>query len=300
MFGRALPRKAKTTVFRTSQASKKPQKVIVGAQRAWKFRRNARNFLIIVALGGGLGLFALFCYRLLSGSDIFLLTDIQVTGTKARTEQQIMELAGLYQGMNRFHLDIAEAERRIGVDPWIKEARIHTKWPSGLQITVREHEPFALIPLEEGGEKKLYYLDRGGNLFAEVERGQNLDLPVINGVRAKDDLLGRRFIADGLADRALQLLVLIDRYGMDMTLPIQAVSEIYVDAENGLTLYLVDQPFPVYLGKCQEKGELRTKHRRLTIILERLYSKKQVEAVKEIRMDYIQNKVLVVGADIDG
>lgn len=298
MFGRALPRKPKTTVFRASQANKKPQEIVSGAQRAWKFRRNAKIFFMIVVLGGGLGLLALFCYRLLSGSDIFILTDIQVIGAKARTGQQIMEMAGLYQGMNRFDLDIAEAERRISADPWIQEAHIQTRWPSGLRIAIQEHQPFALASLEEEGEKKLYYLNRSGNLFAEVERGQNLDFPVINGVRPQIDLLDRHFVAGSLAEKALQLLALTDRGSV--VLPIQVVSEIYIDAENGLTLYLMDQPFPVYLGKCQEKGELRTKHHRLTIILERLSAKKQIEAVKEIRMDYTQNKVLVVGANIDG
>ena len=79
-------------------------------------------------------------------------------------------------------------------------------------------------------------------------------------------------------------------------LPIQAVSEVHIDPREGLVIYLVDRPFPVYLGK----DRLQTKYFRLVKVLEQLYAKKQVDAVKEIRMDYSNDKVLVTGAEIDG
>ena len=79
-------------------------------------------------------------------------------------------------------------------------------------------------------------------------------------------------------------------------LPIQAVSEVHIDQKLGLILYLVDRPFPVYFGT----DRLQTKYFRLLKVLEQLYAKKQVDAVKEIRMDYLDDKVLVTGVQIDG
>lgn len=79
-------------------------------------------------------------------------------------------------------------------------------------------------------------------------------------------------------------------------LPIQSVSEVHIDQQQGLIVYLIDQPFPVYFGK----DRLQTKYFRLVKVLEQLYAKKQVDAVKEIRMDYSDDKILVTGAKIDG
>ena len=60
-----------------------------------------------------------------------------------------------------------------------------------------------------------------------------------------------------------------------------------------MTLYLVDYPFPIYFGK----GEVRTKYSRLKRVLEVLYKETEqgmtIADVAYIRMDYLENKVLV-------
>jgi cell division protein FtsQ len=52
---------------------------------------------------------------------------------------------------------------------------------------------------------------------------------------------------------------------------------VHVDQQRGLVLYLVDRPFPVYFGT----GRLQTKYYRLVRVLEQLYAKKQVDALKK-------------------
>ena len=70
----------------------------------------------------------------------------------------------------------------------------------------------------------------------------------------------------------------------------------HLDAKEGLIIYLADRTFPIYFGR----DRLQTKFYRLIRVLDQLYSRKQVDTVKEIRMDYADDKVLVVGSQTDG
>ncbi|MDD2464549.1 MAG: FtsQ-type POTRA domain-containing protein [Desulfobulbus sp.] len=272
----------------------RPQAVVTGAQRSWRWKQLFGNlfltgllFLITATLlwmGG----------RWLLSSDVFRLSDIRITGEQMVSERQILDLAGLQQGGNLLHFDAVRAKEWIESLAWVEHVDIHTQWPSTVEIVVSENQPFALVNVEEGKEHHLYYLSQSGHLFVEVEQGQELDYPVITGVMAGKDVNAGQFVEGSLAASAGQLLKVAARG--NTVLPIQAISEVHVDEGKGVILYLVDRPFPVYFGT----DRLQTKYYRLVRVLEQLYLKKLVDAVKEIRMDYIDDKVLVTGAQIDG
>jgi cell division septal protein FtsQ len=230
----------------------------------------------------------------LLGSDVFRLADIRILGEDKVSERQILDLAGLQQGGNLAEFNAGTAKKRIAMLPWIKHVEIHTRWPSTVEIRVEEFQPFALVNVEEGRARRLYYMSLSGILFAEADQGQELDYPVITGVLAGRDVQSGRFVQGSKAMLARQLLKIVARGST--ILPIQAISEVHLDEERGIILYLVDHPFPVYFGT----DRLYRKYNRLVRVLDQLYAKKLVDAVKEIRMDYIDDKVLVTGAQIDG
>jgi hypothetical protein len=280
-------RKAKVTPYRA-------QSIVSGAQRAWKLKRFSTITMTLTVICCGLLTIFWLTSRLMIRSDIFRLTDIRVSGTHAITDRQILDLAGLQQGGSLLHFDSKAAEARIATNPWVEHVDIKTQWPSTVVVNVQEHQPFALVNVETTKEKRLRYLNHAGRLFAEVGQGQELDFPVITGVFLQKDIVSDHFIKGSFADAAYGVLLLAARG--NAILPIQAVSEVHIDPREGLVIYLVDRPFPVYLGK----DRLQTKYFRLVKVLEQLYAKKQVDAVKEIRMDYSNDKVLVTGAEIDG
>ncbi|MGE4558960.1 MAG: cell division protein FtsQ/DivIB [Desulfobulbus sp.] len=267
---------------------------MTGVQRS----RRWKQLLVSLFLSGLLvGIAALLLWmggRWLLGSDVFRLSDIRITGEQKVSERQILDLAGLQQGGNLMQFDVARAKERIESLPWVNQVEIHTQWPSTVDIVVSEHQPFALVNVEEGKERHLYYLSHSGRLFAEAEQGQELDYPVITGVRADKDVADGRFVQGSVAAAAAHLLQIAAKG--NTVLPIQAISEVHADEAKGVILYLVDRPFPVYFGT----DRLQTKYYRLVRVLEQLYAKKLVDAVKEIRMDYLDDKVLVTGAQIDG
>lgn len=283
-------------LFRRKKAAKgpaKPQGMVAGAQRLWRWKRLIKRAalvcLLVVCAGGGLWGAA----QLLFQSTIFRLTEIKVTGAHIVTQRQILELAGLQQGGGLFRFDARAAAARIETHPWVERAEVRTNWPSAVEIAITEQQPFALVNLEDGKERRLYYANRAGRLFAEAGQGQELDFPVITGVRLDRDVQAGRLAKGSLGDAACILLGLAARG--NAIVPIQAVSEVHVDQKQGLILYLVDRPFPVYFGM----DRLQLKYNRLIKVLEQLYTRKQIDGVKEIRMDYLDDKVLVTGVQID-
>ncbi|ADW16872.1 Polypeptide-transport-associated domain protein FtsQ-type [Desulfobulbus propionicus DSM 2032] len=283
-----LPRK------QTKPVPFRPQALVGGSQRAGKWKRWVKNIvLFLVLLGVAVGMLWLSA-RLLMRSNVFRLSDIRITGEQVVTERQVLDLSGLQHGGSLLRFNVKAAEARIATHPWVERAEIKTQWPSAVEISVIEHQPFALANLESGKEKRLRYVSRSGFLFADAGQGQELDLPVITGVVAQKDVASDVFVKGGLAEAAYNLLQLAAKG--NAILPIQAISEVHIDQKLGLVLYLVDRPFPVYFGA----DRLQTKYYRLVRVLEQLYAKKQVDAVKEIRMDYLDDKVLVTGTQIDG
>ncbi len=270
------------------------QPMVTGTQRAWKLKRFSKITVMLAGLGCALLAAIWLSSQLLIRSDIFRLTDLRVSGIRTLTERQILDLADLQHGGSVLRFNVEAAEARIAAHPWVEQVKIQIHWPSAVEISIRENQPFALVNVEDNKEKRLRYITREGHLFAEVGQGQELDFPVITGVLLKTDIASDAFVKGGLAEAACSILLLAAKG--NAILPIQSVSEVHIDPQQGLILYLIDRPFPVYFGK----DRLQTKYFRLVKVLEQLYAKKQVDTVKEIRMDYADDKILVTGAEIDG
>ena len=138
----------------------------------------------------------------------------------------------------------------------------------------------AIASLGEG----LFYVDRHGVAFAQVLPPEEMDYPVISGLDRES--WPKEVKGTSLAD-ALDFLKYAGRGST--ILPLQNVSEIHLQGEEELTLFLVDRPFAIHLGR----GNIRTKYYRLAKVLYRLYKRKEFDNTAYIRMDYTPNKVLV-------
>ncbi len=273
--------------LKKSSAVTKPQAGLVGGRQEKQGHRLSRTGLLVFALCLLVVTGGWFSYRLLVASDIFRLTEVSVNGNSSLRDRRIIEATGLTQGTNLLGFDVATAETKAQALSWVDQVDIQIAWPSRVVISVREHKPLALVAVDGDNGGQLHYIDQDGTVFAPVRLGQDIDFPVITGRLADSGLDGNQVTAGTPAAAALRFLSLAARG--NAILPVQAVSEVHVDPDQGLIVYLVDRPFPIYMGE----NRIRTKYYRLVKILERLYRKKQIEGIKEIRMDYTENKVLV-------
>ncbi|PID72850.1 MAG: hypothetical protein CSB34_00025 [Desulfobulbus propionicus] len=231
---------------------------------------------------------------LLMQSDTFRVTDLRVRGNRVTSPEQILSAAGVEQGINLFAVKKKAVTGRIAELDWVKEARVTKLWPSGLEISISEHRPVALVNVKKGDGNVLYYIDKYGELFAQVEKGQDVDFPVITGISNVDGEQGLTEISEQKTTQAALHILKYAARG-NANLPIQSISEIHVDKDEGLIVYLVEHPFPIYFGI----ENVYTKYYRLVKILERLYRKEQIAGVMYIRVEYMENKILVARADFD-
>lgn len=258
-------------------------------QRPLKLKRLVRIINFCLAAGILAGVIGWFSAELLMKSDIFLVASVEVTGNKVVTEHAVLEKAGLSRGIKMLDFNIRDAEKRICSLPWVAGVDIRRRWPSTVAIDVREHKPLALINIPENNGGRLFYLDQNGLVFVRVGSADDLDFPVLNGSSLNGDLENNRVVEHSMTDKALHFLRLAAKG--NQVLPLQAISEVRVSKEEGLIVYLADHPFPIYIG--QEK--IPERYYLLVRLLDQLYDKKKIEEIKEIRMNYAENKIMVAG-----
>jgi len=215
----------------------------------------------------------------------FRIHEIEISGCRTVNPEELRKFADISYEMNMLSLEPKRIQSSLLKHPWVKSARVKRVWPDGLMISVQEHRPQALVVLEDG--KKFSYVSSSGVIFSTLDKGQELDFPVITGLDSFDTDEERK---DNLAAANL-FLRLAERNNPN--LPAQNVSEIHFTERGELILYLVEHPFPIYFGK----DSIKRKYTQLRRVLEVLYRKRKgrakIEEVAYIRMDYQKDKVLV-------
>lgn len=235
------------------------------------------GFFLLVAGLAGTGFIA---YKALGRSDFFQITATSIQGCRRTTKGLILELSGVDVHSNLLALDTRRAKAGIEAHEWVESVEINRDWPNRLRIVVKERLPVAIVSLENG----LFYLDRNGVAFAQALPPEDMDYPLITGL--KKDNWPEDFKDSQLAE-ALQFIKYAGQ-GSSI-LPKQNISELHVDGDKNITLYLVDRPFPIHLGA----GNIGTKYYWLTKVLYKLYKSKEFEKTVYVRMEYGPNRVLV-------
>jgi cell division protein FtsQ len=237
-------------------------------------------FIVVAVIG------SLLCSSL-AKSDFFLISETEINGCRMTTKRQILDLAGIDVHSNLLALDIGELTKKLESHEWIERVVVKRDLPNRLLITIRERIPVALINLVEG----LYYLDRNAVCFAAALPPEDMDFPVISANSiAFADCNGSR--NDGLKNQALrEALGFIRLAGRgNAALPRQNISEVHLEDNGDLVLFLMDHPVPIYLGQ----GEMRAKYNRLVKVLSWLYRKDRFGSIAAIKVDYMEKKVLAM------
>lgn len=224
--------------------------------------------------------------------SLFKVRDVAFSGCDTTSKERLRLLTGinLYQ-TSLLGLDMAAVAANVEQDPWVSKAVVKRNWPSEIAIEVVEHQPVAMINRSTTKDPLLFYVDRSGTAFLEVTPGQDVDYPVITGLdRFADEQQRQAIFAE-----IYTFLKLAGRNNPN--LPAQSVSEIHVNEQGEMVIYLVDHTFPIFFGK----GNIYEKYNRLVKVLDSLYKEKRkgmlISGVEYIRMDYLNDKVLVAQSE---
>ncbi len=230
------------------KTSKKPS----GKKLAPRLFKAGLVLTLILALGIAAG----YSYKRILTAKYFALKEIVVTGEKRVKREEIITLSGARVGENILAMGLNEMALGIESQPWVERATVRRVLPRGLSIAVNEREPFAILKTDT-----LFYLDRGGMPFKELDSSDDPRYPLLTGMSKEDvenDELAR--------DAVMNTLDFIETEvsGWPDELPI---SEIKVNRNQGMSI--LSNNLEVKIGF----GEYKVKIERLRRVLEDLKGK---------------------------
>jgi cell division protein FtsQ len=106
-------------------------------------RPSAKARIAIIAIGSVVLLLAIAWG--LTFTSVFHAKIVTIDGAHELTSRKVMSLAGVFPGIDVFHLDAGAAERSLEQDPWIASATVTKRLPSTILISVVERTPVALV-----------------------------------------------------------------------------------------------------------------------------------------------------------
>ncbi len=210
---------------------------------------------LFVLVAAALALSALGAHRLATSSELLAIRSIRYEGLSRTREADLAELSPVRPGDNIVTADLDAMEQALRRVSWVKRAEIVRRLPSALEVRVTERRAAALVEL--GG---LYLVDQDAQVFKRAAPGDGLDLPIVTGF-TREDYDKRRADLDPLLAGALALLESYGRSALGGQAP---VSELHIDPDQGVTLYVGAEGTQVRLGI----GDLPAKLARL----EKIYS----------------------------
>jgi cell division protein FtsQ len=222
--------------------------------------RFSRALARAAAVAGGLVLAALAAaagWHFLTQGEVLRIRAIRFAGLARASESELSALLPVKPGDNLVRADLEAMERALRRHPWVKSATAHRRLPPAIEVRVEEREPRALVDL--GG---LYVVDRDAQVFKRAAAGDGLDLPLVTGF-TRDDFVQRRADVEALLSGALALL---DGYSHEGLAALYSVSEVHVDADEGVTLFLGDEGMQVRLGVGDLPSKLSRLHRVLSAL----------------------------------
>ncbi|MCA1797194.1 MAG: FtsQ-type POTRA domain-containing protein [Geobacteraceae bacterium] len=217
-------------------------------------------FLIMLVCATALLVGAGFGMYMLSTSDSFRIEHIEVNGNQRLSTEEILALSDIRHGQGTFDLDLELIGQRLEENDWILTAQVERLLPRGVKVSIVEHTPCCIINLDY-----LYYVDRQGEIFKVLHRGDSLDYPMVSGF-SREDLGTPESPGKYWLERVVEVIALLEKRTI---FNIEEVAQIHVDFERGIELYTLEHGVTVRMGKEQFSTKLD--------LLEHMYPKLKAE-----------------------
>lgn len=106
-----------------------------------------------------------FSICLISGSELFNLKKIDISGNKSITNSSIVNSIGVKKGVNIFSVNKKDIEKKILENSYVDSVTVDRRLPNTLLINIVEKEVYATLK----NDKNYCYIDSKGNLIEELE-----------------------------------------------------------------------------------------------------------------------------------
>lgn len=233
---------------------------------------------IVVGASGGV---AWGAKQYMTTSPRFSIKNVQIDGAGRKTPQEIADLGELRLGENVFGVDLDAARRKIEADPWVDSATVTRKLPGSVFVTVVEHEPAALVAIDD----KMFLASAAGEVFKELAPEDPVDLPVVTGIQAKDVAKDREGVKKDV-QRALDVAAEVDKTALAKRYPLQ---EIHLVEDGTIEIVVGSDGIAVHLGAPPYRGKLEQAER----VFDELAKRKTEPSIVFLDNDSSPDRVVV-------
>ncbi len=135
------------------------------------------HFILLILLTGELLYLGGHGFQILRNSDVFILRDVEVTGIKKTSPEEIEALVFASQ-KNTLKVDLKQIKLRLESHPWIQSAILWRELPGTIRVHILERKPVAIV-----STGNLYLVDSDGHVIQTLEKSSEFSsLPVITGI----------------------------------------------------------------------------------------------------------------------
>lgn len=214
-------------------------------------------------------------YEYLLQSPYIQLERVIFSGVDEDMRAELIELAQLTPDMSLLAIDLKEIKENMEKHPWIRSVKPEKRFPHTLAVRAEIEEPRAVVVMD-----KLYFMNRWGNIFKEVDPRGELDYPIITGV----SMIGpdkRKYLL-----RASHVLDILSVQKSPWSL--KDLSEVHVKRDGNIALY-----FATFPGVIQVRGrDFGFKIDDLKKVVEHLDRTGRTQMVRGINLDYHDGAVV--------
>lgn len=212
----------------------------------------------------------LWGYEYVITADYFNAEDIEIIGIRKLSPKDLLKYAGLEKGINLLSLNLSLVQKRLLNSPWVAEAEVRRILPSGIHITIKEHEPLAILDI---GRK--FIINTDGAVFKEWSPSDPKWLPLVTGLDFSE--VGLSGEPSGkLFQSVMEILVMGST--PDSLIQNLSIKRIHADHELGISLYLSEKVREIRLGY----GNYGDKYEKLKKIFNYMKEKQDVLTVDAI------------------
>jgi cell division protein FtsQ len=212
---------------------------------------------------------------------------IKIEGQVLSSPAAVLQEMHIQPGASLLSIQPLKVEKALLQQPWIEQAELTRIWPDQVSIKIREHQPLALVKLDN----KLYLMDAKGVLFKVMEPHDPHDFPVITGLQVEHFQRVEGIMTPLLA-KVFDFLELLQEKNNYLNLA--TISEINVDPERGITIYPSELNLGVSIGFQGHSQKLAN----LQKVLPHLKQHGDLANIEKIDLNYPQ-RVLVSKKKID-
>ncbi len=217
-------------------------------------------------------------------SGIFQLSQIEVSGTRFMSPEELSALIPVEPDGTILDLDIESIKRKLEEQPFVRTASIGRKFPGILKLNIDERVPVAMIVL-----RKIFFIDEEGYLLPKRLRGSNsADFPIISGIQLPQQKPGT-LITDERISKVISFINLVQTYYPGIS---AHISEILYRGGGNLSLILSGSLTRVNCGS----EDYRFKLAKLEYFLKYCEEQRITERLRTINLNY-ENQIIIKEAD---